>query len=152
MLSRGSGRYAPSPSGDLHLGNLRTAVLAWAIARADGRGFALRLEDLDRVKEGAAERQLEDLAAIGLDWQEPVLVQSQRIPAHLQAVDRLRERDLVYECFCTRRDVAEAASAPHARPGFYPGTCRDLTAEDRARRRREREWCGQRHRGRRAHG
>ena len=64
MLSSGSGRYAPSPSGDLHLGNLRTAVLAWAIARADGRGFALRLEDLDRVKEGAAERQLEDSHAV----------------------------------------------------------------------------------------
>ena len=142
MLSRGSGRYAPSPSGDLHLGNLRTAVLAWAIARADGRGFALRLEDLDRVKEGAAERQLEDLAAIGLDWQEPVLVQSQRIPAHLQAVDRLRERDLVYECCCTRREIREeieaSGGAPHGAPGAYPGTCRDLTPAQRDARRAER--------------
>lgn len=142
MLSSGSGRYAPSPSGDLHLGNLRTAVLAWAFARADGRGFALRLEDLDRVQQGAAQRQREDLAAIGLGWQEPVLVQSQRIPAHLQAVEQLREHGLVYECFCTRREIREeiesSGGAPHGAPGAYPGTCRELTPAQREVRRAER--------------
>ena len=142
MVSNGAGRYAPSPSGDLHLGNLRTAVLAWAFARADGRGFALRIEDLDRVREGAARRQLADLAAIGLDWSEPVLLQSQRIPAHLEALERLREQGLVYECFCTRREIREeieaAGGAPHGAPGAYPGTCRQLSEQQRAARREQR--------------
>jgi hypothetical protein len=77
-LPSGAGRYAPSPSGDLHLGNLRTAVLAWALARRTDRAFHLRIEDLDRVQEGAAERQLEDLAALGLDWDGEVVHQSAR--------------------------------------------------------------------------
>src|SRR5690625_6020019 len=64
----GAGRYAPSPSGDLHLGNLRTAILAWALARRSGRAFHLRVEDLDRVREGSEARQLEDLQALGIDW------------------------------------------------------------------------------------
>ncbi|MGO2774837.1 MAG: glutamate--tRNA ligase family protein, partial [Brachybacterium tyrofermentans] len=74
----GAGRYAPSPSGDLHLGNLRTAILAWTLARRTGRAFHLRIEDLDRVQEGSAARQLEDLAAIGLDWDGEVVRQSER--------------------------------------------------------------------------
>lgn len=142
MVDDAAGRYAPSPSGDLHLGNLRTAVLAWAFARSDGRRFVLRIEDLDRVQDGAAQRQLEDLAAIGLDWEQPVLVQSQRIPAHLEAVRLLQGRGLVYECYCSRREIREeieaAGGAPHSAPGAYPGTCRDLTEPQRQRRREQR--------------
>lgn len=122
----GAGRYAPSPSGDLHLGNLRTAILAWALARRSGRAFYLRIEDLDRVRPGAAERQLADLAAIGLTWDGPAVLQSERAEAHAAAIADLSARGLVYECYCTRREILEAPSAPHAPPGAYPGTCRDL--------------------------
>ena len=135
---RGAGRYAPSPSGDLHLGNLRTAVLAWLMARTTGRRFLLRIEDLDRVQEGAASRQLADLEALGLDWDGEVLLQSTRREAYEDAVARLRSEGRVYECFCTRREIREAASAPHGAPGAYPGTCRKLSEQDRAQRRRER--------------
>ena len=128
----GAGRYAPSPSGDLHLGNLRTAILAWALARRTGRAFHLRIEDLDRMQEGAAERQLEDLAALGLDWDGEVVRQSARAEAHASAIAALEERGLVYECYCTRREILEAPSAPHAPPGAYPGTCRDLSPAARA--------------------
>ncbi|MGO2047790.1 MAG: tRNA glutamyl-Q(34) synthetase GluQRS [Brachybacterium tyrofermentans] len=123
----GAGRYAPSPSGDLHLGNLRTAILAWALARRTGRAFHLRIEDLDRVREGSAARQLEDLAALGLDWDGEVVRQSERGSAHDAAITHLVERDLVFECYCTRREIQDAPSAPHAPPGAYPGTCRDLS-------------------------
>lgn len=133
-----AGRYAPSPSGDLHLGNLRTALLAWLMARSSGRRFVLRIEDLDRVREGAAERQLADLAALGIDWDGEPMVQSRRTDAYDEAVERLREAGLVYECYCTRREIQEASSAPHGAPGAYPGTCRDLTEAERARRRAER--------------
>ncbi|MBP2381031.1 tRNA glutamyl-Q(34) synthetase GluQRS [Brachybacterium sacelli] len=129
---RGAGRYAPSPSGDLHLGNLRTAILAWALARRSDRAFHLRLEDLDRVQEGSAQRQLEDLVAIGLDWDGDVVRQSARGASHAEAIDHLVDRGLVYECYCTRREILEAPSAPHAPPGAYPGTCRDLTEPERA--------------------
>jgi glutamyl-tRNA synthetase len=128
-----AGRYAPSPSGDLHLGNLRTAILAWVLARRSGRLFRLRVEDLDRVREGAEARQLEDLATIGLDWDGEVMHQSQRAQAYEAEIDRLAGAGLVYECYCTRREILEAPSAPHAPPGSYPGTCRDL--EDAARER-----------------
>ena len=127
----GAGRYAPSPSGDLHLGNLRTALLAWALARRTGRAFHLRIEDLDRVQEGAAERQLEDLAALGLDWDGEVVHQSERGEEHAAAITALGECGLVYECYCTRREILEAPSAPHAPPGAYPGTCRDLSPAER---------------------
>lgn len=127
----GAGRYAPSPSGDLHLGNLRTAILAWALARRTGRAFHLRIEDLDRVREGSAARQLKDLAALGLDWDGEVVRQSERGSAHDAAIAHLVERDLVFECYCTRREIQDAPSAPHAPPGAYPGTCRDLSASAR---------------------
>lgn len=136
----GAGRYAPSPSGDLHLGNLRTAILAWALARRTDRAFRLRVEDLDRVREGAEARQLEDLAALGLDWDGPVVRQSARTAAYEEALADLAARGLVYECYCTRREILEAPSAPHTPPGAYPGTCRDLTdAEREAGRERMRE-------------
>lgn len=154
----GTGRYAPSPSGDLHLGNLRTAILAWAMARRGGKPFYLRVEDLDRVRPGAAERQIADLAALGLDWdaspgapaerieggegadskEAGVLYQSTRLAAYEQAVQHLREAGLVYECYCTRREIQEASSAPHGAPGAYPGTCRELTEAQRQERRAQR--------------
>ena len=133
-----AGRFAPSPTGELHIGNLRTALLAWLFARSTDRRFLLRMEDLDRVRSGAEATQLRDLAAIGLDWDGGIIRQSERTGIYLQAIAELRDAGLVYECFCTRREVAEAASAPHAPPGAYPGTCRHLSEAERARRRRER--------------
>ncbi|MFT4225891.1 tRNA glutamyl-Q(34) synthetase GluQRS [Micropruina sp.] len=134
-----AGRFAPSPTSDLHLGNLRTALLAWLFARGSGRSFLLRIEDLDTQRVTAAPevaaRQLADLTAIGLDFDGEPVWQSQRLASYARAVDRLDS----YECFCTRREIAEAASAPHAdgyRP--YPGTCRDLSEGERAQRRRTR--------------
>ena len=130
-----AGRYAPSPSGDLHFGNLRTAVLAWLFARQSGRNFYLRVEDIDseRSSTESAQRQVEDLEALGLDFDPPVMYQHDRGKAYADALARLD----TYECYCTRRDIREAASAPHAQPGMYPGTCRDLTDEQRAYRRSE---------------
>ncbi|MFT4298943.1 MAG: tRNA glutamyl-Q(34) synthetase GluQRS [Aeromicrobium sp.] len=133
-----AGRYAPSPSGDLHVGNLRTAVLAWLFARSTSRDFAVRIDDLDRVRPGAAERQVEDLAALGLDWDGSVLYQSTRRETYATAIDRLTSLGLTYECFCTRREILEAPSAPHRAPGAYPGTCRNLSRTERDLRRTER--------------
>ncbi|MET0198672.1 MAG: tRNA glutamyl-Q(34) synthetase GluQRS [Rhodococcus fascians] len=127
-----AGRFAPSPSGDLHLGNLRTALLAWLFARSTGRQFLMRVEDLDRVREGAEARQLADLRAIGLDWDGPVVRQSERTALYDDAIAHLTASGMTYECFCTRREIQEAASAPHAPDGAYPGTCRNLTAAERA--------------------
>lgn len=152
VFPSGTGRYAPSPSGDLHLGNLRTAILAWAMARRGGKSFYMRVEDLDRVRPGAAERQLADLRAMGLDWdvspgsaaestegkEAGVLYQSTRLAAYERAVQRLCEAGLVYECYCTRREIQEASSAPHGAPGAYPGTCRGLSEAQREERRAQR--------------
>lgn len=134
---RANGRYAPSPSGDLHLGNLRTAVLAEAWARTTGRGFVLRVDDIDasRSSEISAERQLEDLEAVGVTWGGAVARQSETVDRYEVALERLREDGLVYECYCSRKDIREAARAPHAVPGHYPGTCRDLDDAERERRR-----------------
>ncbi len=135
QLPQGAGRYAPSPTGELHLGNLRTAVLAWLFARSTGRRFLLRIEDLDfgRVRPGLADQQRADLEALGLDFEEPVVIQSRRMAAYEQALERLSGNS--YECFCTRREIAEAASAPHGSVARYPGTCRNLTDAERQRRR-----------------
>jgi glutamyl-tRNA synthetase len=133
-----AGRYAPSPTGELHLGNLRTALLAWLFARSTGRALRLRIEDLDsrRVRPGMAELQRGDLAAIGVTFDGPVVVQSGRAAAYQAAIAQLGDR--TYECFCSRREIVEAASAPHGEPRRYPGTCRDLSAEQRRERRRTR--------------
>ena len=133
----GAGRYAPSPSGDLHLGNLRTAVIAWLLARDSGRQFRMRVDDLDtaRARPGVAQRQLADLAAIGIDWDGDILWQSQRFDAYAAATAQLTQRGLVYECYCSRREIAEAPRAPHSPPGSYPGTCRDLPESIREQRR-----------------
>lgn len=137
VRKHGVGRFAPSPTGDLHLGNLRTAVLAWMWARLSDRRFVIRVEDIDRARVRSAERQLADLHAIGIDWDGDVLVQSQRSVAHEAALDNLLERDLVFECYCSRRDIREAGSAPHVPPGHYPGTCLHLDEQTRARKRAE---------------
>jgi glutamyl-tRNA synthetase len=131
------GRFAPSPTGDLHLGNARTALLAWLQVRgAEGR-FVLRVEDLDRgrVRAEYLETQLRDLRWLGLDWDEgpgvgggygPYL-QSQRRARYDEAFERLTAKGMLYECFCSRREIAAAASAPHATDDegpAYPGSCR----------------------------
>jgi glutamyl-tRNA synthetase len=128
------GRFAPSPTGTLHLGNLRTALLAWLFARSAGARFLVRMEDLDagRVRPGSAAEQLRDLEAIGLDWDGEVVFQSARGRRYEAALERLD----VFECFCTRREIREAASAPHGPQPPYPGTCRGLDAAARAERRR----------------
>ena len=134
----GGGRYAPSPTGGLHLGNLRTALLAWLFARSSGRRFLLRIEDLDaaRVRPGMADQQLADLTTLGITFDGEPVVQSQRLAAYHAALVRLADR--TYECFCSRREVAEAASAPQGKLALYPGTCRNLTDAERIDRRRTR--------------
>jgi len=137
-----TGRFAPSPTGDLHVGNLRTALLAWLLARAAGRSFLVRMEDLDRVTSSPAHeaRQLADLHRLGLDWDGEVVRQSERFARYEAAIEVLAGRGATYECFCSRREIREAVAAPHG-PGpelAYPGTCRELTSAERARRRRER--------------
>jgi glutamyl-tRNA synthetase len=137
---RGSGRYAPSPTGSLHLGNLRTALLAWLFARSQGAPFRMRIDDLDRgrVRPGIAEQQLADLAALGLDWDGEVVRQSDRHDAYDAAIAALDAAGLLYPCFCTRAEIRDAASAPHGpqAEGSYPGTCRELSAARRAERER----------------
>lgn len=137
-----AGRYAPSPTGQLHLGNLRTALLAWLFARSTDREVLLRIEDLDRVRSGAEAQQLIELQAMGLSWDAPPERQSDRTGLYDQALALLDEHGLIYECYCSRKDIAEAASAPHPDPslppGAYPGTCRNLTEAERSQRRTER--------------
>jgi glutamyl-tRNA synthetase len=140
------GRYAPSPTGELHLGNASSALLAWLSVRARGGTFVMRVEDLDRnrVRPGLAEQILEDLQWLGLDWDEgpdqggphSPYEQWARLDRYAAAFARLRKAGRTYPCFCSRKDVAAAASAPQA-PGDevrYPGTCRDLDVEEGERR------------------
>ncbi|MFC9354226.1 tRNA glutamyl-Q(34) synthetase GluQRS [Arthrobacter sp. NPDC057013] len=125
-----AGRFAPSPSGELHVGNLRTAILAWLFARSTGRRFLLRVEDLDRARAGAEAAQLRDLAAVGVTWDGAVVRQTDREPLYTAAIGQLAAAGLTYECFCTRREIQEAPSAPHAPQGAYPGTCRGLSTAE----------------------
>ncbi|TGD89714.1 tRNA glutamyl-Q(34) synthetase GluQRS [Mycolicibacterium sp. CH28] len=135
----GAGRFAPSPSADLHVGNLRTAVLAWLFARSTGRRFLIRVEDLDdRSHDEVAHRQLADLAAIGVTWDAEPQWQSRQRQHYEAAVENLTERGLVYECYCSRKDILSAPRAPHAPEGAYPGTCRQLSDAERAVRRESR--------------
>lgn len=131
-VSSGAGRYAPSPTGDLHLGNLRTALLAWLYARSTGRRFLLRFEDLDvgRADPRAAAGQEADLLAMGLDFDGSPVFQTERRALYRDAIDRLRDAGLTYPCYCSRREIHAAVAAPHAPPGAYPGTCRSLTAAE----------------------
>ena len=130
-----AGRFAPSPSGELHIGNLRTAILAWLFAKSSGRDFLLRVEDLDRARSGAEAEQLRDLQAVGVRWDAAVVRQTERAELYDQAIARLTAEGRTYECFCTRREIQEAPSAPHAPQGAYPGTCRRLSHAEREIRR-----------------
>jgi glutamyl-tRNA synthetase len=133
------GRFAPSPTGELHVGNLRTALAAWCSARSQGGGFVVRMEDLDPVTSSPDHEagQLADLARLGVVGDGTVVRQSERFELYRDAIDRLDRRGLVYPCYCTRREIREASTAPHGDPvpdGAYPGTCRHLTADECARR------------------
>jgi len=124
-----STRFAPSPTGRLHLGHAYSAVLGHSRARDSGGKFLLRIEDLDQTRSRAEfiDGIYEDLRWLGLEWDEPVFIQSQRIPAHDAALDSLKARGLVYACFCTRADIAQSLTAPHGdAASSYPGTCRGL--------------------------
>ena len=134
------GRFAPSPTGTLHLGNLRTALASWLSARSKGGRWIIRMEDVDgpRCRREHGERQLRDLAALGLERDAPVLWQSARGEAYRAALEALHASGRLYPCACTRKDLAVLASAPHAGDGLraYPGRCRDRAWEgfDRALR------------------
>jgi glutamyl-Q tRNA(Asp) synthetase len=129
-------RFAPSPTGYLHLGHVRSALEGWRAARLDGGRFLLRLEDIDRTRcrDEYAAAILEDLAWLGLDWDGPVRRQSEHFEDYRRALDRLNALGVLYRCFCTRREIqaeiARAGGAPHgdAEPA-YPGACRRLGAE-----------------------
>jgi glutamyl-tRNA synthetase len=129
------GRFAPSPTGPLHLGSLRTALVAWLFARSQSARFRLRIEDLDpqRSRREFERAQIADLRALGLDWDGAVVRQSERLESYAQALGQLRSLDRLYPCFCTRAEIREAASAPHGDypEGAYPGTCRRLTEAQR---------------------
>lgn len=134
-------RFAPSPTGFLHLGHAMSALYAWRRAREAGGRFLLRLEDIDaaRCRPEYADAILEDLAWLGLDWDEPVRVQSAHMAEYRGVLDALAARGLLYPCFCTRaaiaREVAAIGNAPHGADGpLYPGTCRWLPAGERAAR------------------
>jgi len=133
-----AGRYAPSPSGPLHLGNLRTALLAWLFARSEGARFLLRIEDLDpqRSRPEHEAVQLADLRAIGLDWDGRPVRQSERTQLYRDALATLRGQGRVYPCWCTRADFRAAVRAPHGPEDAYPGTCRRLSATERRERER----------------
>jgi glutamyl-tRNA synthetase len=151
------GRFAPSPTGRIHLGNARSALLGWLQARAAGGQFLLRIEDLDRARcrPQYLEELYRDLEWLGLDWDEPPLIQSQRDAIYREALEKLERVGRVYPCHCTRAEIARAASAPHGlseEGPRYPGICAGLTPELLAERARTRvpalrfraapgEWC-----------
>lgn len=138
----GAGRFAPSPTGDLHVGNFRTAILAWLWAQATNRHFLLRIEDIDRVRSGSTQRQIDDLAELGVTWDDEPLIQTSRHDVHMQILNQMLADGHVYECYCSRKDIREAASAPHVPPGHYPGTCTELTDPERESRRAQLEELG----------
>ena len=129
-------RFAPSPTGRLHLGHAFSAVLGHDEARKSGGRFLLRIEDLDqgRSRPEFVDGIYEDLHWLGLNWDDPVLVQSLRTDAYEDALDRLRDQGLVYPCFCTRADIAQSLTAPHGDAATsYPGTCRALSDDPERR-------------------
>lgn len=132
------GRYAPSPTGSLHFGNLRTALLAWLHARLHQGRFLLRMEDLDtpRMVPGADQQILHDLEWLGLDWDETVIYQSNRTKIYQAALTQLKNKGLIYPCFCSRKDIQQLASAPHGKTGVYPGTCANLSTQEQQQRAR----------------
>lgn len=131
-------RFAPSPTGPLHLGHAFSAILAHDRAVAQGGRFLLRIEDIDRARarEHWEAQIYDDLGWLGLSWEEPVMRQSDRLPVYTEALERLWQRGLVFACTCSRRDIAEAASAPQEGAPLtgpdgviYPGTCRANTSQ-----------------------
>jgi glutamyl-tRNA synthetase len=133
------GRFAPSPTGDLHVGNLRTALVAWLAARSVGGRFIVRMEDLDRANSSVdrARAQLGDLTALGLGWDGDIMFQSDRFDRYRDVLASLTDAGLTYRCFCSRREIREAAAAPHG-DVRYPGTCRALSAAEQEERARTR--------------
>lgn len=129
-----TGRLAPSPTGAQHVGNARTYLIAWLAARAHGGRIVLRIEDIDspRIKPGAAEQACADLRWLGLDWDEGPIVQTERLPLYVRALNQLKEQECVYPCTCTRTDIERAASAPHLEHEgpVYPGICAGRKAAD----------------------
>ena len=133
-MSRVTGRFAPSPSGRMHLGNLWSCLLAWLAARSAGGGMVLRLEDLDpdRCKQEYCDQVMRDLEWLGLDWDNEPVYQSRRTEAYAEAFRELERQGVTYPCFCTRSERL-AASAPHRSDGtaVYDGRCGRLTAAER---------------------
>lgn len=132
-------RFAPSPTGYLHIGHVHAALVAERAARRAGGRFLLRLEDIDpaRCRPAYAAAIIEDVRWLGLVWDGPVRVQSAHLPEYRAALAALERRGLLYPCFCSRADIAQAQSAPHAAPdgsAVYPGTCRHLSPAARAAR------------------
>ncbi len=134
-------RFAPSPTGLLHLGSGFSALYAYKAAKSTGGRFLLRIEDIDeaRCRPEFTEALYEDLTWLGLTWEQPVRIQSAHLEDYADALGQLHEQDLLYPCFCTRRDIAleieAAGGAPHGPDGpIYPGTCRALGSVERAER------------------
>ena len=128
-----TGRWAPSPTGEFHVGNLRTALLAWLFARSGGAKLLWRFEDLDgAVREDYYDHQLRDFERIGLNWDGEIFRQSERLHLYQDAIEDLKRQGLTYRCWCTRREIREAAVAPHSHlpEGAYSGKCRQLTARE----------------------
>ncbi|HEY8434426.1 MAG TPA: tRNA glutamyl-Q(34) synthetase GluQRS [Sphingomicrobium sp.] len=135
-------RFAPSPTGRLHLGHAYSAIVGHARACASEGKFLLRIEDLDqsRSRPEYVDGIVEDLCWLGLEWAEPVLVQSERADAYERALQQLREQGLIYPCFCTRADIAAALEAPHGEAAHYSGTCRDLPDDPERRASTPHSW------------
>ena len=133
-----TGRFAPSPTGPLHIGNLRTALIAWLCAHQQDGEFLLRVEDLDRLNSKLEHeaRQVYELAQLGITFRSEAIRQSERFDLYRDIVNGLRQQDLVYPCYCTRREILESTQAPNGPTieGAYAGTCRNLSASDRFER------------------
>ena len=136
-------RFAPSPSGRLHLGHAYTALFAWQLAKRSNGKFILRIEDIDigRCNAQFEKEIFEDLEWLGIEWEEPVMRQSERAHAYKDALDNLLEKQLIYQCFCTRmeitQEISNSISAPHKNHNqykIYPGTCRNLSISQRRRK------------------
>jgi glutamyl-Q tRNA(Asp) synthetase len=139
FMKRTVSRFAPSPTGRLHLGHAFSALLAHDFARSRGGTFLLRIEDIDpgRTRAEHVAGIVEDLRWLGIGWDGDLLFQSQRLPVYAQALEELKGRGLAYPCFCTRAaiaaEIAASAAAPHGPDGpIYPGTCRDIAPAERA--------------------